>query len=89
MLLAKRGVKNRWLLTLVACGLTLIFGLLSSVIDAAFYLGINEAYFKNLILYYLRGIVFYTVQLACNAALFPTLFPFLASKLRVIRSDLR
>ena len=89
MLLAKRGVKKRWLLTLVACGLTLIFGLLSSVIDAAFYLGINEAYFKNLILYYLRGIVFYTVQLVCNAALFPTLFPFLASKLRVIRSDLR
>ena len=86
MLLAKRGIKNRWILTAIACGLTLLFGVLSSIVDTAFYLGINEAYFRNLILYYLRGIVFYSVQLACNAALFPALFPFLAEKLKMIRS---
>ena len=86
MLLSRRGVKNRWILTAIACGLTLLFGVLSSIVDTAFYLGINEAYFRNLILYYLRGIVFYSVQLACNAALFPTLFPFLAETLKMIRS---
>lgn len=84
MLLGRRGVKNRWLLTAVALGLTLFFGLLSSVIDSAFYLGINRHYFTNLCLYYLRGVVFYLVQLACNAALFPTLFLYLVQKLKKI-----
>ena len=86
MLLGRRGVKNRWLLTSVALVLTLLFGILSSVVDAAFYLGINRHYFANLCLYYLRGVVFYFVQLACNAALFPTLFLCLAQKLRKIRA---
>lgn len=85
MLLRKRGVKNRLWLTLTALGLTVFFGALSSVIDTAFYLGINENYFANLCLYYVRGIVFYFVQLACNGALFPTLFVFLAEKLERIK----
>ena len=86
MLLRRRGVKSRLRLTLSALGLTALFGILSSVVDTAFYLGINENYFKNLCLYYARGIVFYFVQLACNGALFPTLFVFLASKLKRIKA---
>ena len=84
MLLGRGGKTNRWLLTAVAIGLTLFFGVLSSVIDSAFFLGINEHYFKNLLLYYARGAVFYAVQLGCNAALFPLLFNFLALKLRLV-----
>ena len=85
MLLRKKGIKNRLYLTLIALGLTVCFGVLSSIIDAAFYLGINENYFKNLLLYYLRGIAFYIAQLVTNAAVFPTLFPYLSRKLEIIK----
>lgn len=84
LLLRKRRMQSRLHLTLIALGLTLFFGILSSVVDTAYYLGINENYFKNLVIYYVRGIVFYLVQLATNAALFSTVFPFLSKKLREI-----
>lgn len=87
MMLRKKGIKNRLILTAVALGLTITFGILSSIIDSAFYLGINENYLKNFCLYYLRGLIFYLVQLACNAALFPTLFPFLSVKLDKIKAS--
>ena len=83
MLLASAKVKRRLPITLIALGLTLIFGVLSSVIDSMIW-GIGLHYFKNVFLYYLRGIPFYVTQLACNAAMFPTLFPFLAKKLKLI-----
>lgn len=86
MLLSKSKIKNRWIITAVAVGLTVFFGVFSSVIDTAFYLGINQAYFRNLILYYARGSVFYIVQIVCNAVIFPTLFTFLTEKLSVVRS---
>lgn len=89
MLLCRSHVKNRWLLTLAAVGMTVIFGLLSSAIDSAVYFGVNEHYLSNLVLYYLRGIVFYAVQIACNAALFPTVFPYLARKLGAIKASMR
>lgn len=89
MLLRKIGVKNRWFLTCVAVGLTAMFGLLSSAVDTAVYLGVNEHYFTNLGLYYLRGVAFYAVQLGCNAALFPTLFLYLAEKLRIIKTSMQ
>ncbi len=88
MLLRKRGVKSRLWLTLVAVSLTFCFGVLSSIVDAAFYLGINKNYLSNLVLYYLRGIVFYLVQIACNAVLFPTIFLFLANKLEKIKPSI-
>lgn len=81
MLLRKRGVKSRLWLTAVAVALTVGFGVLSSIVDAAFYLGINKNYLSNVVLYYVRGMVFYIVQIACNSVLFPTLFLFLAKKL--------
>ncbi len=84
MLLRKKGVQSRLYITAVATGLTLFFGILSSVVDTAFYLGINENFLKNLCLYYVRGLIFYLVQFACNLALFPTLFPFLSRKIEQI-----
>ncbi len=85
MLLSKKGVKSRIILTAVALGMTVLFGVLSSVVDSAFYLGINENYFKNLLIYYARGLVFCVVQILTNAAVFPTLFLFLVKKLELIR----
>ena len=86
MLLSKKGGGGRWLLTGVASLMTLCFGVLSSLVDCAFYFGIGENYLLNLPLYYLRGIVFYLVQLATNFALFSTLFIFLSGKLNRIKN---
>ena len=81
MMLRRAGVKGRLVLTAVAVGMTVCFGVLSSVIETAFYLGINGSYFKNLLLYYTRGVVFYALQVAINLVVFPTLFLFLSDKL--------
>jgi hypothetical protein len=86
LLLRKRGVGSRLWLTLVAVAMTIGFGVLSSIVDTAFYLGINKNYFPNLVLFYVRGVVFYVVQTVCNAALFPTVFVFLTRKLEQIKS---
>ena len=88
MLLRKKGVKSRLWLTVIAVVLTVGFGVISSIVDAAFYLGINKNFLSNLVLYYIRGIVFYLVQIACNAVLFPTLFLFLADKLEKIKPNI-
>ena len=83
MLLGSAKIKRRLPITLIALALTVIFGLLSALIDSTVY-GIGLNYFRNFALYYLRGIPFYLAQLACNAAVFPTLFPFLVKKLKLI-----
>lgn len=89
MLLRRARVKNRWLLSISAVGLTVFFGILSSVIDTAIMLGVNEHYFTNLLIYYARGIVFYAVQIACNAVIFLLLFGFLAEKLKIIKQNMK
>lgn len=85
MLLRKKGIGGRIIPTICAICLTVLFGVLSSIIDTAFYLGINENYLTNLCLYYSRGFVFYLVQLACNAVVFPTLFAFLVKNLELVK----
>ena len=87
MVLRRKEIKNRWVITVIAVLMTVLFGVISAVIDAALYLGINASYSKNLILYYLRGIGFYLVQIACNAVLFPTLFTFLCEKLLKVKQS--
>lgn len=89
MLLRRRGITSRPWLTLSAVGLTLLFGVLSSAIDSAFLLGINENYLPNLILYYARGILFYITQLITNGVLFPTVFIFLTKKLELVKASLK
>lgn len=81
MFLAKAKLKNRWLLTLVAVLMTVWFGVLSSLVDIGLFSGAFENFFERFAIYYTRGIVFYALQIACNAVLFPTSFCFLAAKL--------
>lgn len=85
MLLGKKQMKNRLILALIAVGLSIIFGMLSSVIDSAFLFGINEFYFKNMIIYYLRGLSFDAVHILSNTVVFLTIYPFLVRKLGDIR----
>lgn len=89
MILASAGLKNRWLITVIAVGLTLFFGVLSSLVDCAIMLGINEYYFLNFAVYYARGGVFYALQIVCNAVIFSTLFPYLSEKLGKIKRKMK
>ena len=89
MMLRRAKVRNRFILTIVAVGLTVFFGILSSIVDTAIMIGVNKYYFKNLVIYYLRGSIFYIVQIICNATLFPLLFTFLSDKLKLIKRNMR
>lgn len=87
MLLAKLRVKNRWLLTLVAIILTAWFGVLTTLVDIGLLSGFFDNFFYRFSVYYARGVVFYAVQIACNAVLFPLLFSFLTKKLEKIKNQ--
>ena len=70
MLLRKKGGKSRLWLTVIAVALTVGFGVISSIVDAAFYLGIN----KNLSNFFQRTFklsislfcIFSTISLNCH-----------------------
>ena len=85
MLLSGLKIKNRWVIASAAVILTIIFGGLSSVVDVIFYLGINRHFFVNILIYYTRGVVFYIVQIVCNATLFIVTFNYLESKLSALK----
>ena len=89
MYIGRRRITNRLLLTAAALGMTLAFGVLSSLVDSVFYFGINGNFLANFALYYVRGTMFYAVQLACNAVLFSTVFSFLSTKLFSIKSSMQ
>ena len=89
MMLGRRGVKQRWIFVLTAVLLSVVFGILCSVIDVAFFLGINKYYPKNVLIYYIRGLGFDIVHIISNFAVFITLFPLLARKLESIKGTLK
>ena len=88
MYLGRRKIENRWVILAIILGLTVGFGILSSIIDVALYIGINKHYFSNLILYYIRGIGFYLTQICCNAVLFLLVFKPLKDRLCQIKGRL-
>ena len=88
MCLGRRKVENRWIVLAIALGMTVVFGILSSIIDGALYIGINKHYFGNLMLYYIRGIGFYLAQIGCNAVLFTLIFKPLKDRLCLIKGRL-
>ena len=85
LLLGRARVKNRFALAGVACLLTVFFGVLSSLVDIGLFTGNYDNFFYRFSIYFVRGIGFYAIQLACNAVLFPLLFPLLSGKLKGIR----
>ena len=87
MLLGKYDIKNRFVVTLTASVLTIFFGVLSSLIDTGLLSGFYEDFFKRFSIIYVRGIVFYLVQIICNFALFLGLFQPLERKLNEICPD--
>ena len=79
------GLRNRWLFTGAAVLLTVWFGVLTSLVDVGLFTGFYDRFFYRFGIYYMRGIWFYVVQIACNAVVFPTLFLFLESKISPFR----
>lgn len=74
MLLGRKGVRSRILLTVTALMLTFFFGILTALVDVGLFSGYFDKFFYRFGIYYARGIVFYAIQLATNAIVFPTLF---------------
>ena len=87
MILARIKLKNRWLITAAAIVLTFFFGVLSSLVDVGLLSGNFENFLYRFGVYYARGIVFYALQIGCNAVLFPLCFKFLAERLCRIRAQ--
>ncbi len=86
MLFGKTGIKNKWIITGTALLLTFFFGVLSSLVDIGLFSGYFDNFFYRFGIYYTRGIVFYALQLGCNAVLFFFTFKFLTDKLFVIKT---
>lgn len=84
--LSRLRVKNRFVLTGAALMLVAWFGVLSSLVDVGLFMGVFDKFWYRFGILYSRGIVFYAVELATNAVLFPTCFPFLSELLFKIKS---
>ena len=81
MMLGRIRVKNRLLLSGVAVLLTVLFGVLTSLVDVGLFSGAFDNFFARFSIYYMRGVPFYVTQILCNAVLFVSVFPFLAGRL--------
>lgn len=81
MCLSRLGVKNRWVMTLVAAVMTVIFGVQTSLVDTGLFSGFFDRFWQRFAIIYVRGWVFYVVQTVCNLVVFPLLFPPLAKVL--------
>lgn len=88
MLLRRVGVKNRWLITAIAVALTVVFGILSALIEVGLFSGAFDRFWYRFAVYYARGIIFYALQIASNAVLFPLLFTYLTDKLEKLKPHL-
>jgi energy-coupling factor transport system substrate-specific component/cob(I)alamin adenosyltransferase len=88
MLMRRAKIKNRWLITLVAVGLTVFFGVLSALIEIGLFSGSFDRFFYRFSIYYMRGIPFYVIQIVGNAVLFPLLFPYLSVRLERLGNKL-
>ena len=88
MVLGLVRVRSRWVSTGAAVMLTVWFGVLSSLVDIGLLSGNFDRFFYRFSIYYSGGFLFYTIQIATNAVLFPLLFNFLRDRLIKIRSRL-
>ena len=70
MMLGRAGVKNRFIIVGIAVGLTVWFGVLTSLVDIGLFTGQYDRFFYRFGVYYVRGAVFYALQIACNAVVF-------------------
>ena len=80
----KRRLSKIFVATASALLLTALFGVISSLVDVGLFSGSYDRFFERFAIYYARGVVFYALQLATNAVVFPILFHPLTKKLEKI-----
>lgn len=85
MLFGRSGIKRRLPLTVTAVFLTVLFGVLSSLVDVGLFTGYFDKFWYRFGIYYARGIPFYITQILCNAALFISVFPSFSRKLKELK----
>ena len=73
-LLGKGRLGKRFLPTAVAVGMTVLFGILTSLVDIGLFSGSYENFFYRFGIYYARGIGFYVTHVLSNAVIFFLLF---------------
>ena len=77
-LLGKREIKNKIILaaiaTAIAVAQTAFFGVETTFVDILVFVGFKPNFWKAFSVMYVRGIVFYVVQVVCNLILFPLAF---------------
>ncbi len=89
-LLGKYDVRNRWICTLVACVMTVWFGVLSSLVDTGLFTGFLHDFWRRFAIIYVRGGAFYVAQIVCNALLFPIAFvPLHRALVRILPERMR
>ena len=86
MLLGRGRVENRGVITCVAVIMTVIFGVLTSLVEVGLFSGSYDNFLYRFSVYYARGVWFYATQTATNAVLFPLLFKPLKGLLERIKS---
>ena len=88
LFLGRIRMKNRFALCAAAVIMTVLFGVLTSLVDVGFFSGSFENFAYRFSLYYVRGVPFYLLQTGCNAVLFLLVFPFLSKKLLPLKNRL-
>lgn len=73
-LFRKFKIKNRIILTFAAVVLTMFFGVLTSLIDVGLFMGLFDMFWYRFSIYYMRGILYYVIQIVCNIAGFSLVF---------------
>ena len=80
------GIKERIIPTVIAVVMTLWFGVLTSAVDVGLFMGRFDNFLYRFGVMYVRGIVFYAIQVGVNLVMFPLLFSYLAGKLKMLSS---
>ena len=85
LIFGKFKIHNRFIVTVVALFMTLFFSVLTALIDVGLFSGYYQSFFERFSIYYLRGITFLLLQLACNLLTFLFLFPKLCPLLQKLK----
>ena len=81
-------VRGRILPTVLAVVMTVIFGVLTSLVDIGLFSGFFDNFIARFSIYYLRGIPFYVVHAVSNAVIFLFLYPPLRSVVMGVKVSL-
>ena len=66
--------RSRLVSTLTIVGMTILFGVITSLVEVGLFSGTYDDFFVRFLIYYGRGIVFYVIHVVSNAIIFWLLY---------------